>query len=67
MEPYPYPSFSYRRRIDWQLEYDTAAIIRTDYVRRSLERHRRVEAGTHESVLSPEAFEREFAEASPTT
>ncbi|KZV71929.1 hypothetical protein PENSPDRAFT_751313 [Peniophora sp. CONT] len=51
--------------VDWQIQWDTPMIMRTDDGRRWHDHVRRKEAGLYEEVLTPERFEREFEAASP--
>ncbi|KZV63722.1 hypothetical protein PENSPDRAFT_691388 [Peniophora sp. CONT] len=51
--------------VDWQLKWDTPAIMQSDYLRRWHEHARQKDAGTYEEILLLDKFEREFDAASP--
>ncbi|KZV71923.1 hypothetical protein PENSPDRAFT_751309 [Peniophora sp. CONT] len=56
---------SLKQAIDWQLQWDSPALILTDGVRRSLEHHRRHEAGEGDAISTADRFGRDFDAASP--
>ena len=60
-----YSRYELNSRVDWQLKWDTPALIRNDHIRRCLEYHRQLDAGTYEDTLSPARLETDFDVASP--
>ncbi|KZV73255.1 hypothetical protein PENSPDRAFT_648987 [Peniophora sp. CONT] len=54
-----------RRAVDWQLRWDTAVWMTSDFGRRCHEHFRKEDMGVQQDILSPDELEKEFDAATP--